>query len=77
LYADVGVSVPIGMEILRDLNNKKSNNFLIGIGANQGVKIIPWQDFGIVIGAGLFQRFETSKVHNMNVGFELELGINF
>ena len=76
-YLDIGVNVPIGMEVLRDLQEKKSNNFLIGLGANQGVKIIPWKDFGIVIGAGIFQRWQTSKVINRNFGFQLELGFNF
>ena len=76
-YLDIGINVPIGMEVLRDLQEKKSNSFLIGLGANQGVKLIPWKDFGIVIGAGIFQRWQTSKVINKNFGFQLELGINF
>ncbi len=77
LYVDLGLNVPIGMEVLRDLADKRSTNFLIGLGAHQGVKIIPWKDFGIVIGAGLFQRWQTSKIEKRNFGFELELGINF
>jgi len=77
VYVDLGLNAPIGMEVLRDLEDKKSTNFLIGISANQGVKIIPWKDFGIVIGAGVFQRWQTSKVINRNFGFQLELGINF
>tara|TARA_B110000967_G_scaffold209656_1_gene266884 strand:+ start:2280 stop:3335 length:1056 start_codon:yes stop_codon:yes gene_type:complete len=76
-YLDIGVNVPIGLEVLKNLEDKKSNNFLIGIGSNQGVKIIPWKDYGIVIGAGIFQRWQTSKVINKNFGFQLELGINF
>ncbi len=77
VYLDIGLNVPIGMEVLRDLEDKKSTNFLIGLRTNQGVKIIPWKDFGIVIGAGLFQRWQTSKTENINFGFELEVGINF
>jgi hypothetical protein len=77
LYVDLGLNIPVGMEVLRDLADKKSSNFLIGISANQGMKIIPWKDFGIVIGAGLFQRWQTSKTENRNFGFELELGLNF
>jgi hypothetical protein len=76
-YVDLGLNVPIGIEVLRDLEDKKSNNFLIGLSANQGMKIIPWKDFGIVIGAGIFQRWQTSKVINSDFGFQLELGINF
>jgi hypothetical protein len=77
LYVDLGLNVPIGMEVLRDLANKRTSNFLIGLGSHQGVKIIPWKDFGIVIGAGLFQRWQTSKIEKRNFGFELEIGINF
>jgi hypothetical protein len=77
VYLDIGLNVPIGMEVLRDLEDKKSTNFLIGLRTNQGVKIIPWKDFGMVIGAGLFQQWQTSKVINRNIGFVLELGINF
>ncbi|WP_296311640.1 hypothetical protein [Winogradskyella sp. UBA3174] len=77
VYFDLGLNVPIGVEVLRDLEDKKSTNFLIGLRANQGVKIIPWKDYGIVIGAGLFQQWQTSKVINRNFGFQLELGINF
>jgi len=77
LYVDLGLNAPIGMEVLRDLAGKRSTNFLIGLGAHQGVKIILWKDFGIVIGAGLFQRWQTSKIEKRNFGFELELGINF
>ncbi len=77
LYVDLGLNVPIGIEVLRDLQNKKSTNFLIGLTTHQGVKIIPWKGLGIVIGTGLFQRLQTSKIENRNFGFELELGINF
>ena len=77
LYIDIGLNVPVGMEVLRDLENKRSTNFLIGIRAKQGVKIIPWKDFGIVIGASLFQQWQTSKLINRNFGFALEVGINF
>jgi hypothetical protein len=77
LYVDIGLNVPIGMEVLRDLEDKRSTNFLIGLRANQGVKIIPWKDFGLVIGAGLYQQWQTSKLINRNFGFTLEVGINF
>jgi hypothetical protein len=77
LYADLGLNIPVGMEVLGDLADKRSTNFLIGLGSHQGVKIIPWKDFGIVVGVGLFQRWQTSKIEKRNFGFELELGINF
>lgn len=77
LYAAIGIQMPIGMEILRNLENEKSRNFLIGLRASQGVKIIPWKDYGIVMGAGIFQRWQTSKLIHRNFGFQLEVGINF
>ena len=76
-YVDLGLNVPIGIEVLRDLEEKKATNFLVGLRANQGVKIIPWKDFGIVVGAGIFQHWQTSKVNHKNFGFQLEVGINF
>ncbi len=77
VYVDLGVSVPIGVEILRDLNNKQSENFLIGIGASQGIKIIPWKDFGLVFGASVFEQVQSSKVFKKDIGFEFEIGVNF
>jgi len=77
LYVDLGLNMPLGIEFLRDLESRKSKNFLIGIAAHQGIKIIPWQDFGIVIGAGIFQRWQTSVIEKRNFGFVLEVGINF
>jgi hypothetical protein len=77
VYFDLGLSVPVGVEVLRDLEDRKSTNFLIGLRANQGVKIIPWKEYGIVIGASLFQQWQTSKVINRNFGFALEIGVNF
>ncbi|EZH76016.1 hypothetical protein ATO12_04295 [Aquimarina atlantica] len=77
VYANIGLEVPLGLEITKNTEGKKQHNFLIGIGAKQGIKIIPWKNYGIVIGAGVFQQIQTSKVYTRNFGFELELGINF
>ncbi|WP_109097105.1 hypothetical protein [Aquimarina sp. AU58] len=77
VYINIGIEVPLGLEITKKIEGKKQHNFLIGIGAKQGVKIIPWKEYGIVIGAGVFQQIQTSKVYTKNFGFELELGINF
>jgi hypothetical protein len=77
VYLDLGVSVPIGAEILKDLNNKQSENFIIGIGASQGVKIIPWKDFGLVFGASVFEQVQSSKVFKKDFGVEFEIGVNF
>jgi hypothetical protein len=34
LYVDLGLNVPVGMEVLKDIAEKKSKNFLIGLCAN-------------------------------------------
>jgi hypothetical protein len=75
-YANVGIQVPLGMEILKNLDGKKSHNFVIGIGAKQGIRIIPWKEYGIVFGAGFYQKFKTSKIHKTNFGFQFEVGVN-
>lgn len=77
LYVNISLEVPLGLEIAKKTEGKKQHNFLIGIGSRQGIKIIPWKDYGIVIGAGIFQQIQTSKVYTKNFGFELELGLNF
>ena len=77
IYANIALEMSSGFEKLKDLENNKKNNFLIGLSSKQGVKIIPWKEFGIVIGAGFFQQIQNSKVYKTDFGFELELGINF
>ncbi|WP_128755280.1 hypothetical protein [Aquimarina sediminis] len=77
VYLNLGIEIPIGIEISKTTKDKKNHNFLIGVGTKQGIKIIPWKDHGITIGAGLFQQIQTSKIYSKNFGFELELGINF
>ncbi len=77
LYASFGLEIPMGIEITKDLNNNKRSRFLIGAGATQGLKIIPWRDFGVIIGVGVFQQVRNSKLYTTDLGFELEVGINF
>jgi hypothetical protein len=40
VYIALGLNVPIGMEVLRDLEYKKSTNFLRGLRANQADLIV-------------------------------------
>lgn len=77
IYASLGLNIPIGVEVLQDTERDESNNFVVGIGASQGVKIIPWEDFGIVIGVDFFQQIQTSEIYKRDLGFELILGVNF
>ena len=77
LYANIGLSSPIGIEVLRDLKNHKTNQFLIGLKSKQGIKFIPWKEYGFVFGLGIFQQIQSSKVYKKDFGIELEMGFNF
>ncbi|OJJ19172.1 hypothetical protein BKI52_20380 [marine bacterium AO1-C] len=77
LYANVTLNIPVGLEVLRDRQEKKSQNFLIGIGSKQGLMYIPKSSLGLVFGGGVFQRLQTSRIFSTDWGFELEIGIKF
>lgn len=77
VYASISANIPIGYETLENLDGSNSFNFVIGAGASQGLRIIPWEKQGIVLGIDFFQQFETSKVYRTDLGVELVLGINF
>lgn len=77
LYANMTLSVPVGLEVLRDRQEKSSQNFLIGIGSKQGLMYIPKSSLGVVLGASVFQQAQTSRLFRTNWGFELEIGIKF
>ena len=77
VYVSLSANVPVGYELLENLDEGNSFNFVIGIGASQGLRIIPWERRGIVFGADFFQQIETSKVYRRDIGVELVLGVNF
>ena len=77
VYTALSLNTPIGYEELTDINGDDSFNFIIGIGASQGIRIIPWEKFGIVIGADFLQQFQTSDAYKRELGFEVILGVNF
>lgn len=77
LYANVTLNVPVGLEILRNRQEEKSQSFLIGIGSKQGLMYVPKSSLGIVLGGNVFQQLQTSRVFRTNWGFELEIGIKF
>ncbi|MBV6647447.1 MAG: hypothetical protein KI790_18455, partial [Cyclobacteriaceae bacterium] len=77
VYASMSTNVPVGYEILQNLDDSNSWNFVIGIGASQGIRIIPWRKKGLVLGLDFFQQFETSEVYRTDLGFELVIGASF
>ncbi|HAS47356.1 MAG TPA: hypothetical protein DCS93_43165 [Microscillaceae bacterium] len=76
-YANVTLNIPIGIEMLRDRQEKRSQNFLIGIGSKQGLMYIPKSSLGLVLGGGVYQRLQTSRMFSTDWGFELSIGIKF
>jgi hypothetical protein len=77
IYASMSANVPVGFETLEDLTGDNSINFVIGVGASQGLRFIPWKKKGLVFGVDFFQQFETSEVYRFDLGLELVLGVNF
>lgn len=77
IYVGVGVNIPFGYETTRSLNNEKKSKFLIGFESKQVIRLIPWEELGIVLGINYKQHFTNSNVLNRELNFELELGINF
>ncbi len=77
IYINVSLQIPVGVERLVAVNNENSNNFIIGIESSQELMFIPKSDFGLVIGAGIYQKAQTSKIFNTNFGVEFRVGIKF
>ncbi|MEM9857768.1 MAG: hypothetical protein AAF843_10440 [Bacteroidota bacterium] len=77
IYASMSANVPLGYEILEDFEGDNSFNFVVGVGASQGIRFIPWQKRGIVFGVDFFQQFETSEVYRTDFGAEIVIGVNF
>lgn len=77
IYIGIGVNIPFGYETTRNSNNEKKSKFLIGFESKQGIRLIPWEELGIVLGINYKQYFINSNVLNRELNFELELGINF
>ncbi len=77
IYINFSLQIPVGVERLVDVNNENSSNFLIGIESSQELMFIPKSDFGLVIGVGIYQKAQTSKIFQTNFGAELRVGIKF
>jgi hypothetical protein len=73
--------VPIGYENLtQSLSNQSSletGRFIIGLEPQQCFYFITKSKVGLILGAGIFERFISSKVYNFDVGLRIEAGIKF
>ena len=77
VYVGIGLHIPFGYERTRSFQDIIQHKFLIGLEANQGVRIMPWKELGLVFGINFNQHFCTSRVLSKELGYELEFGINF
>ncbi len=77
IYINFSLQIPVGVERLVAVNNENSNNFIIGIESSQELMFIPKSDFGLVIGVGIYQKAQTSKIFKTNFGVEFRAGIKF
>ncbi|MBP2832915.1 hypothetical protein J8281_12030 [Aquimarina sp. U1-2] len=78
VYGAVGVNIPIGLEVKRRLETDRDiYKFLVGVSSSQGIKIIPWKAYGLVLGVEFFQQFQNSEIYTSDIGLEVSFGINF
>lgn len=77
IYFCLGAKTIIGVETFKKVNKNKASKFLIGGHLNQGIRLIPWQEFGVVLGISISERLQNSKFYTSEFGWALEIGINF
>lgn len=76
-YLVLGANIPLGLEVIKNFDNKKNSHFLIGVEPKLGLKFLTSKELGLVIGGSAFWRLSNSKALHNEIGFELEIGINF
>jgi len=73
--------IPIGTEKLTQTlasgSILESNNIILGLEPQQCFYFITKSKVSLVLGAGIFERFTTSKVYNFDIGLRIEAGIKF
>jgi len=73
--------VPIGAEKLTKRLETGSvletNNIILGLEPQQCFYFMTKSKVSLVLGAGIFERFTTSKVYNFDIGLRIEVGIKF
>jgi len=76
--------VPIGSENLTSTISggpigsiRESTNFVIGLEPQQCFYFITKSKVSLVLGAGIYERFTTSKVYNFDIGLRIEIGVKF
>ena len=71
------LSIGLGNEKLTSFSNEKTNQFLFGLEASQGLLFIPKSQFGLVLGLGVFEKVFTSKIYSFDAGIQITAGIAF
>ena len=77
IYFNGMLSIGLGNEKLTSFSNEKTNQFLFGLEASQGLLFIPKSQFGLVLGLGVFEKVFTSKIYSFDAGIQITAGIAF
>jgi hypothetical protein len=66
---------PLGIEMLTDYDNLNTNKMLAGIRFSQGLNYV--FNSGIILGAGIYEKYLTSMVFKQDIGFQIQIGLKF
>lgn len=69
--------VVLGGENLVQVNGRTNDHFYIGLSSFQGILFFPSKQWALVLKAGIYEEFLTSKVYGVDIGLQIGLGIRF
>ncbi len=76
-YFNLSASIVLGTEKLTDYSSARFNRILVGMTTSQGLLYIPKSKYGVVFGAGVFEKAFTSKIYSFDLGLQLSIGVKF
>ena len=74
IYLNIGLNVTAGSERLISLKDTREERFILGTSPTQTVFYIPNNKLGLVIGIGLYEKVQTSKVYSFDIGALISVG---
>ena len=77
LFLNLGINLIFGEELLTNYSGQESSNTFWGLSPSQGIYFIPKSNFGIIIGASIYEKLLSSEVYKNDLGLKLEIGIKF
>lgn len=72
---NITLQFPAGFEMLTDFEGKNSSRLIGGLRPSEGIFYM--FNSGITFGAGIYEKFLSSKVFKQDFGFEAKVGIKF